>query len=138
MQLARAFAQHVQGLGCQFAIDDFGAGLGSLYYLKHLPFDVLKLDGELVEQCTKSPADRLLIESAVRVVHGLGRVAIAEQVGDADTHALLRELGVDLVQGHHLGMPLPLGSAFDPSPQPPTLPPALTLPPAVRLLQRAA
>ena len=143
VQLARAFAQHVQSLGCQFAIDDFGAGLGSLYYLKHLPFDMLKLDGELVEQCTKSPADRLLIESAVRVVHGLGRRAIAEQVGDADTHALLRELGVDLVQGHHLGMPLPLESAFDPSPtqpptQPPTLPPALTLPPAVRLLQRAA
>jgi diguanylate cyclase (GGDEF)-like protein/PAS domain S-box-containing protein len=112
VQLARAFAQHVQGLGCQFAIDDFGAGLGSLYYLKHLPFDALKLDGELVEHCTRNPADRLLIESAVRVVHGLGRTAIAEQVGDPETHALLRELGVDLVQGHHFGMPLPLTAAF--------------------------
>ncbi|MDW5595702.1 EAL domain-containing protein [Conexibacter stalactiti] len=112
VQLARTFAQHVQGLGCQFAIDDFGAGLGSLYYLKHLPFDALKLDGELVEHCARNPADRLLVESAVKVVHGLGRTAIAEQVGDAETHALLRELGVDLVQGHHFGMPLPLSAAF--------------------------
>ncbi|MDO8212113.1 bifunctional diguanylate cyclase/phosphodiesterase [Conexibacter sp. CPCC 206217] len=112
VQLARAFAQHVQGLGCQFAIDDFGAGLASLYYLKHLPFDALKLDGELVGHCTRNPADRLLIESAVNVVHGLGRSAIAEQVGDAETHALLRELGVNLVQGHHFGMPLPLDAAF--------------------------
>lgn len=114
VQLARAFAQHVQGLGCQFAIDDFGAGLGSLYYLKHLPFDMLKLDGELVSQCARNPADRLLIESAVRVVHGLGRVAVAEHVGDAETHALLVALGVDLVQGHHFAMPQPLTTAFAP------------------------
>lgn len=114
VQLARAFAQHVQGLGCQFAIDDFGAGLGSLYYLKHLPFDQLKLDGELVEHCARNPADRLLIESAVRVVHGLGRTAVAEQVGDAETHALLIALGVDLVQGHHFAMPQPLATAFAP------------------------
>lgn len=112
VHLARAFAQHVQGLGCQFAIDDFGAGLGSLYYLKHLPFDMLKLDGELVEHCARNPADRLLIESAVRVVHGLGRTAVAEQVGDAETHALLVALGVDLVQGHHFAMPQPLATAF--------------------------
>lgn len=114
VQLARAFAQHVQGLGCQFAIDDFGAGLGSLYYLKHLPFDMLKLDGELVSQCARNPADRLLVESAVRVVHGLGRVAVAEHVGDAETHALLVALDVDLVQGHHFAMPLPLATAFAP------------------------
>nr|WP_246345198.1 EAL domain-containing protein [Conexibacter arvalis] len=114
VQLARAFAQHVQGLGCQFAIDDFGAGLGSLYYLKHLPFDVLKLDGELVGNCARNPTDRLLVESAVRVVHGLGRTAVAEQVGDAETHALLVALDVDLVQGHHFAMPQPLATAFAP------------------------
>ena len=114
VHLARLFAQHVQGLGCQFAIDDFGAGLGSLYYLKHLPFDMLKLDGELVGNCARNPADRLLVESAVRVVHGLGRTAVAEQVGDAETHALLVALDVDLVQGHHFAMPQPLATAFAP------------------------
>ena len=112
IQLARAFAQQVRALGCRFAIDDFGAGLGSLYYLKHLPFDMLKLDGELVEQCSRTAADRLVIESAVRVAHGLGAVAIAEQVGDAETHALLASLGVDLIQGHHIAMPQPLAVAF--------------------------
>jgi EAL domain-containing protein (putative c-di-GMP-specific phosphodiesterase class I) len=112
VQLVRAFAQFVQSLGCQFAIDDFGAGLGSLFYLKHLSFDMLKLDGELVAHCTRNPADRLLIESTVRVVHGLGRTAIAEHVGDAETHELLRTLGVDLVQGHCFAMPQPLDTAF--------------------------
>ncbi|HEY4278227.1 MAG TPA: EAL domain-containing protein [Conexibacter sp.] len=112
VQLVRAFAQFVQSLGCQFAIDDFGAGLGSLFYLKHLSFDMLKLDGELVDHCTRNPADRLLIDSTVRVVHGLGRTAIAEHVSDAETHELLVSLGVDLVQGHHFGMPQPLETAF--------------------------
>ncbi len=97
----------------------------------------LKLDGELVEHVPaeprRPPARRVGREGRPRPRPHRDRRAGRRR----RTHALLRELGVDLVQGHHFGMPLPLGSAFEPS-QPPTLPPALTLPPAVKLLQRAA
>ena len=69
---ARAFAERLSELGCKFALDDFGAGFGSFYYLKHLPFDFLKIDGEFVKGCASSKTDRLLIEAVVGIAarHG--------------------------------------------------------------------
>ena len=95
-------------LGCRFALDDFGAGFGSFYYLKHLPFDYLNIDGEFVSGCLASRTDQLIIESVVRIARGLGKETIAEHVGDAATVALLRGLGVTHGQGFHLGYPQPL------------------------------
>ena len=105
---ARGFATRLAELGCRFALDDFGAGFGSFYYLKHLPFDYLKIDGEFVRNCTHDPGDRVVIQALVQVARGMGKRTVAEQAGDAETVTLLRELGVDQAQGYHLGRPAPL------------------------------
>jgi diguanylate cyclase (GGDEF)-like protein/PAS domain S-box-containing protein len=106
---ARGCAQRLGALGCRFALDDFGAGFGSFYYLKHLPFDFIKIDGEFVRSCTVDPTDRLVVRAVVELARGMSKLTIAEFVGDAQTLAVLRELGVDYVQGFHLGKPSPLG-----------------------------
>ncbi len=110
--LAREFAGRLSELGCQFALDDFGSGFGSgfgsFYYLKHLPFDYLKIDGEFVRNCATNETDRLLVTSVVNIARGLGKQTIAEFVGDDATLVALRELGVDYGQGFHLGRPAPL------------------------------
>jgi len=110
---AQQFAARLAELGCRFALDDFGAGFGSFYYLKHLPFDLLKIDGEFVRSCTTSTTDQLLIRAAVDIARGLGKKTIAEYVGDEPTVELLRKLGVDYAQGFHIGRPGPLAARLD-------------------------
>lgn len=106
---AREFAERLARLGCRFALDDFGAGFGSFYYLKHLPFDYLKIDGEFVSNCLSSRTDQLVIEAVVAIARGLGKATIAEFVGDEATERFLRGHGVDLAQGFHVGQPMPVG-----------------------------
>jgi diguanylate cyclase (GGDEF)-like protein/PAS domain S-box-containing protein len=108
MPRASQFIRDLNQLGCRFALDDFGAGYGSFYYLKHLPFDFLKIDGEFVKNCRTSQTDRLLIKAAVDIAVGMGKRTIAEFVGDQETVRLLTNLGVDYGQGFHLGHPEPL------------------------------
>jgi diguanylate cyclase (GGDEF)-like protein len=107
IEAAKRFAQGVQHLGCQFAIDDFGAGAGSFYYLKHLPFDFIKIDGDFIHSLPASRTDQLVVQALVDIARGLGKQTVAEFVGDDDTMAVLRDLGVDLAQGYHLGRPAP-------------------------------
>jgi diguanylate cyclase (GGDEF)-like protein/PAS domain S-box-containing protein len=105
---AQHFAARLAELGCRFALDDFGAGFGSFYYVKHLPFEYLKIDGEFVRHSTEDLTDQLVIQAVVDIARGLGKRTIAEHVGDARTLALLRRLGVHHAQGFHLGRPAPL------------------------------
>jgi diguanylate cyclase (GGDEF)-like protein/PAS domain S-box-containing protein len=106
---AQHFAARLADLGCRFALDDFGAGFGSFYYLKHLPFDILKIDGEFVRHSAADPTDQLVIQAVVDIARGLGKRTVAEHVGDSETAALLQRMGVDHAQGFHLGEPAPLG-----------------------------
>jgi diguanylate cyclase (GGDEF)-like protein/PAS domain S-box-containing protein len=109
---ARALADTLRRLGCRLALDDFGAGFASFAYLKHLRFDVLKIDGEFVRGLRDNPTDRLVVEAVVGIARGLGTPSLAEFVTDDDTLRLVRELGVDYAQGFHLGRPVPLEEAF--------------------------
>lgn len=102
---AKAFATRMAHIGCQFALDDFGAGYGSFYYLKHLPFDYLKIDGAFVGGLLTHRVDEVLVKSLVQVARELGKKTVAEFVEDAATLEKLRELGVDYAQGFHIGMP---------------------------------
>jgi diguanylate cyclase (GGDEF)-like protein/PAS domain S-box-containing protein len=105
---AQEFAHRLAALGCRFALDDFGAAFASFYYLKHLPFDYLKIDGEFVRGCVTDRTDQLVIQAVVDIARGLGKRTVAEMVGDEGTLKLVRDLGVDYVQGFHIGRPAPL------------------------------
>jgi EAL domain-containing protein (putative c-di-GMP-specific phosphodiesterase class I) len=107
MASAKAFCEGVQALGCAVALDDFGAGFGSFQYLKHLPFDYLKIDGEFIRGLPGSRTDQLVVKALVGVVRGLGRRTIAEFVGDQATLRMLRSFGVDYAQGFEVGRPSP-------------------------------
>jgi EAL domain-containing protein (putative c-di-GMP-specific phosphodiesterase class I) len=102
---AREFCTGLRALGCEVALDDFGAGFGAFHYLKHLPFSYLKIDGDFITALTSSADDRLVVEALVRLGRGMGFATIAEFVADQDTQDLLGRLGVDYAQGFHLGRP---------------------------------
>jgi EAL domain-containing protein (putative c-di-GMP-specific phosphodiesterase class I) len=102
---ARVVARGLRDLGCRFALDDFGAGFASFYYLKHLDFDYLKIDGEFIRNLPQNPTDQLVVRSVVDIARGVGAQTIAEFVADDETVDCLRALGVDYGQGYHLGRP---------------------------------
>ena len=105
---AQMFAQHLRDLGCRFALDDFGAGFGSFYYLKHLPFDYVKIDGEFVQHAVSGRIDQLVIQAIVDIAQGLGKETIAEFVTNEKTRRMVKRLGVDYAQGNHIGEPVPV------------------------------
>ncbi len=107
MQRAREFCLGAHELGCAVALDDFGAGFGSLHYLKHLPFRYLKIDGAFIRGLPDSPHDQLVVRALVGLVRAMGQRTVAEFVGDRRTLELLRELGVDYAQGFEVGRPAP-------------------------------
>jgi diguanylate cyclase (GGDEF)-like protein/PAS domain S-box-containing protein len=112
MDRARGFATTLQSLGCGFALDDFGAGFGSFYYLKHIPFDYVKVDGEFIRNLPTSNTDQLIVDSIVQMSKGLGKHTIAEFVGDRETVEVLKKHGVDFGQGYYLGRPIPVSEAL--------------------------
>ncbi|BBH16594.1 hypothetical protein Back2_08810 [Nocardioides baekrokdamisoli] len=116
MEGARFFVERLAEIGCRFAIDDFGAGFGSFYYLKHLPFDYIKIDGEFVTNCTNNATDQLVIASVVNIARSLGKATIAEFVEDSEALAFLRAEGVDFAQGNWIGRPAPIEEILLPEP----------------------
>jgi len=108
MDLARSFAERLRKLGCRFALDDFGAGFSSFYYLKHLPLDYVKIDGDFIRNLAGSLTDQLVVKSIVDIARGMGMKTIAEFVENAETVEMLREKGVDYSQGYHHGRPEPM------------------------------
>jgi len=105
---AKAFADTLHDLGCEFALDDFGAGFASFHYLKHFRFDYLKIDGEFIENLPQSATNQVLVRALVNIARGLGKQTIAEFVEDEETLVLLRDLGVDYAQGFHVARPKPM------------------------------
>ena len=108
MERARRFAARVADLGCQFALDDFGTGFASFYYVKHLPFDYLKIDGEFIEDLATNRTDQLVVKSIAEIAHGLGKYTIAEFVSDRQTLELLKRYDVDYAQGFYISKPTPI------------------------------
>jgi diguanylate cyclase (GGDEF)-like protein len=105
IERARCFAERLQELGCALALDDFGSGYGSFAYLKQLPFDVLKIDGQFVRGLTSSMEDQAVVTALVTIARSLNKTTVAEFVEDIETLELLRVLGVDQAQGYLIGRP---------------------------------
>jgi diguanylate cyclase (GGDEF)-like protein/PAS domain S-box-containing protein len=102
---ATELAQRLSTLGCEIVLDDFGSGFASFYYLKYLPFAVIKIDGEFIKQITTSRVDQVTVRSIVELAHGLEKTTIAECVENEPTLQLVRQLGIDYAQGFHIGRP---------------------------------
>ncbi len=113
---AGAFADRLTEFGCEVAIDDYGAGFGPFAYLKKVPFDVIKIDGTFVREMAQNDADQLVVKAIVEIARGLGKRTIAEFVEDEDTTQLLRDYGVDMAQGYHLGRPMDAAETLAPEP----------------------
>jgi diguanylate cyclase (GGDEF)-like protein len=109
---AAGFADRLTEFGCEVAIDDYGAGFGPFAYLKKVPFDVIKIDGTFVRDMSHNDADQLVVKAIVEIARGLGKQTIAEFVEDEVTTNLLREYGVDMAQGFHLGRPVDAAEAL--------------------------
>ena len=106
---ATEFINALREAGCQFALDDFGSGLSSYAYLKNLPVDMIKIDGVFVRNIATSDVDRMMVKSICDIVRMMGKKTTAEYVESAEALEVLRQIGVDYVQGYHLGRPAPLG-----------------------------
>ena len=102
----------VKELGCEFALDDFGIGFSSFYYLKHLPVDYLKIDGSFIRQLPDSLDDQIIVEAIAGVARGFGKKLIAEYVETESTLPLLKRYGVHYAQGFLVGRPQPAAVTF--------------------------
>ncbi|WP_433797594.1 EAL domain-containing protein [Actinoplanes sp. CA-252034] len=111
---ALAFATGIREIGCGLALDDFGTGYAALAYLKHLPVDLVKIDGVFVTDLRRSPPDQALVSKLVELCHLLGIRVAAECVPDDETIELLRAYGVDFAQGYRTGRPVPFAASLEP------------------------
>jgi EAL domain-containing protein (putative c-di-GMP-specific phosphodiesterase class I) len=95
----------LRDMGCHLALDDFGTGYSSFSYLQKLQFDYIKIDGTFVEDLLNNPVDQKMIKLIAEIGAEAGMEVVAEYVQDAESMALLDELGVDLAQGYFVGRP---------------------------------
>jgi EAL domain-containing protein (putative c-di-GMP-specific phosphodiesterase class I) len=108
LPLSREFAKRLHEGGCKLALDDFGAAFATLQFVKHIPFDIIKIDGEYISELPSSPADQVIVKAVTEIVHGFGAEVVAEFVGNQETVDLLKSFGVAYGQGYFLGRPEPL------------------------------
>ncbi len=99
------FMRELKGRGCRFSLDDFGSGLSSFMYLKTLPVDYLKIDGQFVENVARDAIDRSMVEAISQIGKAMHIQTIAERVETGEVLAELARLGVGYAQGFHVAAP---------------------------------
>ena len=105
LQDAERFIEALRHTGCTTCLDDFGTGFSSFAYLKHLKADVLKIDGLFIRDLPNERDNQVFVKAIVDVARGLGKTTVAEFVENAEILEMLKNLGVDMVQGYHLDKP---------------------------------
>jgi EAL domain-containing protein (putative c-di-GMP-specific phosphodiesterase class I) len=102
----------LHAIGVRLAVDDFGTGYTTLKNLKRFPIDIIKVDAGFVAGLGRDRGDAAITMAVIRLAHALGMTTVAEGVETQEQLELLRTLGCDLVQGYHLGGPLPADEAL--------------------------
>ena len=107
LEVATKFILTLKGLGCRFALDDFGSGLSSFAYLKTLPVNYLKIDGMFVKDIVDDPIDFAMVKSINEIGQVMGMQTIAEFVENEEIEGMLRSIGVNYAQGYGIQKPEP-------------------------------
>ena len=107
------FMQTLKKLGCKFSLDDFGSGLSSFTYLKNLPVDYLKIDGQFIRNVADDSVDESMVKAISEVGHAMGIETIAERVETKQVLEKLGSLGIEFAQGYYIARPTSVQS-FEP------------------------
>ncbi len=102
------FITRLKEMGCRFALDDFGAGFSSFYYLKRFDVDYLKIDGSFIRDLATDEGSRIFVRALNDVARGLDKQVIAEWVETPEALNLLLGMGTQFGQGYLFQQPLPL------------------------------
>ena len=103
-------SQAIRDMGAQIALDDFGSGLSSFAYLKNLPVDVLKIDGQFIKEIASNPIDQAMVKAIRDVADSMQITTVAECVETQAILDVLSDIGIDIAQGFHIGRPMPIGT----------------------------
>ncbi len=111
LEHARRFVEVLHGMGCEFALDDFGGGLSSFANLRTLPMDYLKIDGSFIRNLADDAVNQAMVAAMVDLSRTLNFRVVAEQVEDQNTLDAVKRMGIDFVQGFVIARPQPLAMA---------------------------
>lgn len=106
------FVDTVKDMGCKVAIDDFGAGYSSFKTLKHLPVDMVKIDGNFVRNLATDKTDRVFLRTMADLARNFGMETVAEYVIDEPTAKIVEETGITYLQGFHVGRPVAISEVL--------------------------
>ncbi|WP_082604211.1 EAL domain-containing protein [Acidovorax sp. Root217] len=113
LQTASHFIETLRGRGCKISLDDFGSGLSSFAYLRNLPVDVLKIDGQFVRDIDRDPVSLAMVKSIHEIGCLMGKRTVAEFVESQALVAILQDIGVHYAQGYAVGYPVPLAQVLE-------------------------
>jgi diguanylate cyclase (GGDEF)-like protein/PAS domain S-box-containing protein len=109
---ATYFMRELKARGCRFSLDDFGSGVSSFVYLKTLPVDFLKIDGQFAQHVANDIVDRSMVEAIAKIGRAMRVATIAEKVESAEVLTVLKQIGIDYIQGFHLSAPCAIEEVF--------------------------
>lgn len=107
---ATELIEELRSKGCRFALDDFGTGLSSFEYLKNLPVDFIKIDGQFISNIVEDSVNFTMVKSIHDIAKVMAKETIAEFVDSEAALATLREIGIDYAQGNIIAEPKPLSN----------------------------
>ena len=105
---ALVFINEVKKLGCKISLDDFGKGLTSFSYLKNIPFDHIKIDGQFVRELNEDEINKAIIKSIVYIAEVMKKKTIAEHIESDKRLIQMSDMGVDYFQGNYFSKPFPI------------------------------
>jgi diguanylate cyclase (GGDEF)-like protein len=108
LEHARRFIDVLHGMGCEFALDNFGGGLSSFANLKTLPINYLKIDGSFIRDLGIDTANQAVVAAMIDLSRSLNFRVVAEHVEDQSSLDKARQMGIDFIQGFIIARPLPL------------------------------